>query len=101
MSDASNITEETIVGLAKLARLALTDEEIKNGTEQLKHALDHFAMIQDIAVSEGGLVQSISGLQNISRSDEAKPDHLCNTDTVLKNAPQVQNSQVKVKAVFS
>lgn len=101
MNDSTNITPETVAGLAKLARLQLTEEEINSGAEQLHNVLQNFSKVQAIDVKNVSVSRSISGLQNVARPDEAKADNLCPTDELLKNAPQLHKGQFKVKAVFS
>lgn len=97
----SQITPEVVSKIAQLGRLALTNEETTNAAVQLTSILDHFSAIQAIETKNVPTADAVSGLQNISRPDEAKPEKLASHENLLKIAPDTANGQVKVKAVFN
>lgn len=96
----TKITPEVVEQMAKLGRLALTPEEIAASTKQLSGILEHFAAIQAIKTENVPPADDVTGLRSVMRKDEAKPEALCATNELLKNAPATEAGQVKVAAVF-
>ena len=96
----TEITPEEVRKVANLARLGLSDEEIQRATQQLSGILDHFSQIQKIDTKGVPTSDDVTGLKNVMREDEAKPENLCATEELLKRAPETKDGQFKVKAVF-
>lgn len=94
------ITAEEVASIAKLARLALTDEEIAAATADLANVLDHFAAIQEIDTTGVPTADDASGLVNKTRQDVAAKEALASHDDLLAAAPDTQDGHIKVKAVF-
>ena len=86
--------------IAKLARLGLTDQEIKSATKDLADVLDNFARIQQVDTTNVPTSDDVTGRQNISREDTADPEGLCGADQLMANAPATARGHFKVKAVF-
>lgn len=81
--------------LAKLSRLALSEEEIEKYQKELSSILDYIERLE--AVDTTGLqpTYQVSGLQNVMRSDDvvlqqATPDEL------LKRVPKTEGRYIKV-----
>ena len=96
----TKISKEEVENIAKLARIGLTKEEISQATEDLSGVLEHFSEIQKIDTSDTETADDITGLSNITRDDEVAGEALCDTGTLLENAPDTHKGQIKVKAVF-
>lgn len=94
------ISQDEVRKVAQLARLGLSDEEIERATQQLSGILEHFSAIQKIKTKNIPTSDDVTGLKNVTRADEARPEELCSTDELLKAAPEMKNRQFKVKAVF-
>ena len=99
--DSKNITKEEVQKMAKLARLGLTEEEIATATVDLARVLGYFTLIQQLDTTNVPTSDDVTGLNNVYREDEAKPEILCPTDQLINNAPSTQQNQFKVKAVFN
>lgn len=97
---SAQVTPAEVKKVAQLGRLGLTDEEIQRATAQLSGILDHFSAIQKIKTKNIPTSDDVTGLKNVTRADEAKPEELCLTDELLQAAPEIKNRQFKVKAVF-
>jgi aspartyl-tRNA(Asn)/glutamyl-tRNA(Gln) amidotransferase subunit C len=97
----SNITSEEVTKIANLARLTLTSEEITQATSDLSGILSHFSTIQDIDTTNVSPSEDISGLRNISRTDEVKSNILGTPKDIMKNVPHVKDGYVQVAGVFS
>ncbi len=87
-----------IAQVAKLAGLKLTSEEEKKFESQLLAILDYFKDLQKVDTDKVEPISNITGLQNISRGDEARPS--LPQDDALKNAPKTHNGFFEVDAIF-
>lgn len=96
----STVTSGEVKNVAQLGRLGLTDDEVGRATQQLSDILGHFSQIQKIKTKGVPTSDDVTGLKNVTREDEAKPEELCFTDALLQAAPESKNNQFKVKAVF-
>ena len=92
------ITREEVLHIARLAKVALTEEEITRMSEQLSNLLDHFEVLQKVD-TEGvpPTAQSVT-LQSVMRKDEVKPS--LPAGDVLANAPRREGDCFRVRAVL-
>lgn len=97
----NGITPEEVKKIAGLARLKLSDEEVARAASDLSGVLSHFSAIQDIDTASVPPAEDNSGLKNVSRKDEAKPEILGSVEDIMKNVPRVQDGYVQVAGVFS
>lgn len=84
--------------VAKLANLPLSDEEKKKFEKQLSETLDYVNQLNEIDTKEFEPTSQVTGLENITREDVAKPS--LPQEEVLKNAKSTHNGFFKVKAIF-
>ncbi len=80
------IDRETIVHVADLARIRLTDDEIARFTGQLSVVLDAVARLDEVDTSSVLPSASVLPLKDVQREDEARPG-LTNAEA-LANAPK-------------
>ncbi len=92
------LTTEEVRHVAELAKLALTEEEIVQYTQQLSAILDYAALLQQVDTSAVPPTPHILPLTNIMRVDEVRPS-LTNTEA-LANAPDSADGFFRVRAVF-
>jgi aspartyl-tRNA(Asn)/glutamyl-tRNA(Gln) amidotransferase subunit C len=92
------LSREEVLHIARLARVALTEEEITRMSEQLSDLLEHFEVLQKVD-TEGiePTAQSVS-LQSIMRKDEVRPS--LPPEDVLANAPRREGDCFRVRAVL-
>ncbi len=95
------ITVEDVQKIAQLARLQLSEKELKKAAEDLAGILNHFSQIQHIDTTNVPAADDMSGMKNVSREDAAAAEALCKPEDVIKTAPETHNGQIKVTAVFS
>ncbi len=101
MSNKNKIlSTEEVEHISNLSRLGLSKEEINKNAQSLADVLGHFAAIQKIDTKNAPASEDVTGLTNITRPDQPKPDHLCSSETLLDYAPEVSRNHIKVKAVF-
>ena len=92
------LTSEEVLHIARLARIALTDDDVQRFTAQLSGILDHFAALT--AVDTEGIEPTAHPLplSNVMRADLVAPS-LSQKDA-LANAPLTEDGYVRVRAVL-
>lgn len=97
---SNTITTQDVETIAKLSRMQLSSEEVEAATQQLQGILGNFSAIQSIDTKDTPTSDDITGLKNVVRQDTPEENTLCSKQALLDRAPQVQDDQIKVKAVF-
>ena len=82
---SEKITEQQVRHVAKLARLKITDEEVRTFTRQLDAILAYVAQLEQLDTSDVEPLAHCLAVSNIFRDDVVQPC-LSNTDA-LANAP--------------
>ena len=96
MSD--RITTADVVHVAKLARLALTDDEIARTTAQLGDMLEHFADIDELDLAAVAPMTQPYPLRNVLRDDVVQPG--LDRDEVLAAAPDAVEGRFRVPPII-
>ena len=96
MSD--RITTADVVHVAKLARLALTDDEIARTTAQLGDMLEHFADIDELDLDAVAPMTQPYPLRNVLREDVVPPG--LDRDEVLAAAPDAVDGRFRVPPII-
>jgi len=92
------LSREEVLHIARLARLGLSEEEVKRLGEQLSNILENFELLKQVDTTNvPPTAQSIT-LQNVTREDEVAPSLL--KDEVLANAPRKEDDFFRVRAVL-
>lgn len=92
------LTTEEVRHIARLARLALSDDEVERYREQLSGILDHFNVLNDIDTSDVPPTAQSLDLANVTRPDVLRPS--MPTEDVLANAPRAEDGYLRVRAVL-
>jgi aspartyl-tRNA(Asn)/glutamyl-tRNA(Gln) amidotransferase subunit C len=95
MSDG--LSRDDVVHVARLARLALTDEEVELFTAQLRTVLDHAADVAALDLSHLPPSSHPIALQNVLRRDEPRPS--LDREEVLAQAPAVEDHRFRVPRI--
>ena len=84
--------------IARLARVALSDDEVQRLQEQLSDILDHFAVLN--AVDTEGVPPTAQPFEmtNVLRDDETAPSS--SREDILANAPREDGGYFRVRAVL-
>lgn len=92
------ISRDQVLHIGRLARLGLNDAEIDRLTNQLSDILGHFDALA--AVDTDGVEPTAHPLplQNVMRSDSVAPS--LTRDDALRNAPEVEDGLIRVRAVL-
>ena len=92
------ITPETVAHVAKLSRLALTEEQGRRYAGQLESILEYVAKIGRVDVTGVEPMAHATPLHNVLRDDRAEP--ALPLDRVLQNAPETDGAFFKVPKVI-
>ena len=94
---ARSLSREDVVHVARLARLALTDQEVEVFTAQLRSVLDHAADVAALDLSHLPPSSHPVSLKNVLRPDEPRPS--LDRDEVLAVAPAVEDHRFRVPRI--
>ncbi|MBN1844322.1 MAG: Asp-tRNA(Asn)/Glu-tRNA(Gln) amidotransferase subunit GatC [Sedimentisphaerales bacterium] len=83
---SEKLTAEQVRHVAKLARLACTDEEIAEFTEQLAAILQYVGQLEQVDTADVEPLAHCLPVHNVFRRDEVRPS--LTNDQALANAPQ-------------
>lgn len=92
------IDRATVIHIAELARLELTEEEIDLYAEQLSQVLSYAAELQALDTDAIPPTASVLPLRNVMRPDQARPG--LSRDEALANAARIADDQFAVDAVL-
>ncbi|HEY6058485.1 MAG TPA: Asp-tRNA(Asn)/Glu-tRNA(Gln) amidotransferase subunit GatC [Candidatus Limnocylindrales bacterium] len=84
--------------VAHLARLGLTDDELRRFEGQLNHILDQYAILARLPTDDIPPTAQTIELENILRADVARPS--LPVDEVVANAPERQGDFIVVPAIL-
>lgn len=90
----SRISREDVAHVARLARLALSEDELETFTGQLDAVLDHAADVEALDVADVEPTAHPFPLTNVVRPDE--PGAVLDRDEVLAQAPSVEDDRFRV-----
>lgn len=93
------LTRADVTHVAKLARLALSDEEAEQFTVQLGAVLEHFASVAALDTSGVPPTSHPIPLVNVLRPDERAPT--LNRDVVMAMAPAEEDGRFRVPRILA
>ena len=93
-----HLTTDEVRHVAELAKLRLTEEEIRQYTQQLSAILDYAEILQQVDTSHVQPTPYVLPLANVMVEDAPRPS--LSNDLALSNAPDVANGFFRVAAVF-
>lgn len=97
--DMSQVSEEKIAHVARLARIAFSDDDARattQGVGQILHLVDAMQATQTDNVEP---TSQVTGLQDVLREDVVKPSSV-NPERLLQSAPRHENGYIVVKRVL-
>lgn len=93
-----NITEDVVKNVAKLARLAVSEEEAHQLAPQLSEIISYAEKLQEIDLVDITPTSHSLSLTNVLREDI--PHEGLSREQALANVPDSDGQQVRVPAVF-
>ncbi len=85
--------------VARLARLALTDEEVERYGEQLATLLQHVDQLRELDTADVAATAQVIASRNVMRDDTLRP--ALDRDIVLAGAPQPQHGFFRVPKIIT
>lgn len=99
MTDGSAaLTRADVEHVARLARLALTDDEVERLTDELAAVLDHAADVAALDLEGVPPTAHPLPLRNVLRADEVRPG--VDRDEVLAAAPAAEDGRFRVPRIM-
>jgi len=95
----AKLTREDVLKLARLARLQLEEDEVERYQVELSEILKFVEQLNEATVKDLIPTSQVTGLTNITREDMVI-DYGYSPEELLKNVPEVQDGQIKVKRVL-
>jgi len=97
---ASMITKKEVEHLAKLARLGLTENEIRKIQKDLSLILDYFNLLKEVNTEGIEPTSHPISARPYLRKDEVFKSPSEQTEKLIKMAPQKEKGYLKVKSIL-
>ena len=94
------LTKKDIQHIANLARLELSEEELELYGGQLSAVLEYINQLQEVDTSDTEPTAQVTGLENVWREDKIEPWREDEVQAALREAPETEDNQVKVRRVL-
>jgi len=88
------IDRDQVLHVARLARLALSDEEIERMSGELPAILEHVERMNELDLDGVEPTSHVVALENVLRADEPRPSW--DRDRVLEGAPDPSDGAFRV-----
>jgi aspartyl-tRNA(Asn)/glutamyl-tRNA(Gln) amidotransferase subunit C len=95
---AEHLSRDDVAHVARLARLALTEEELERYTVQLGAVLEHAADVEALDTSGVPPTAHPLDLVNVLREDVVRPS--LDRDEVLAMAPEAEDGRFRVPRIL-
>lgn len=92
------LSREEVLHVARLARLALSDDEVTRFGAQLSAILDHAARVSEVAADDVPPTSHALPLSNVFREDEVL--ECLPQEKALSTAPEVEDGRFKVPRII-
>lgn len=93
------ISQAEVEHVAKLARIELSSSEKKKFQQEMATILDYVDKINEVDTEKVEPTWQVTGLENVQRADKVAP--FMENERLIAAAPDSQEQQVRVKAVFN
>ena len=93
-----SLTLDEVRHVARLARLRLNEDELREMQQQLSSILDYMNMLQEVDVEGVPPTAQVTDVVNVVRPDEVRPS--LPVEEVLAGAPDHEGNYFKVKPFF-
>ena len=94
----SAITRDDVAHLARLARIAMTDDELDHMAGQLDVILGAVARVQEVAAGDVPPTSHALPLTNVYRADEPRPS--LGAELALAGAPEAEDGRFRVPRIL-
>lgn len=94
------LSQEEVRHIAVLARVGLSDAEVKLYQKDLSAVLAWFEELSKADTDRIGSVGHVTGRNDVARSDIVESSSLVTRDGIIANFPEQKDGYLKVKSVF-
>ncbi len=95
------ISKEEVQHIAKLARLGLTEEEIKKFQKELSSILDYIEKLKKVDIFKIEPTSHSIKVENITREDKARlKEKSADEEKLLELMPEKKERYLKVKSIL-
>jgi aspartyl-tRNA(Asn)/glutamyl-tRNA(Gln) amidotransferase subunit C len=94
----STLSRDEVAHLARLARLAVSDEELDRFAGQLGAVLDAVARVGEATAADVPPTTHAVPMTNVTRPDEVRPS--LPRDVVLAEAPAAEDGRIRVPRIL-
>ncbi len=94
------ISEEEVKHIAKLARLGLTQAELKKMQNELSSILDYMEKLKELDISKIEPTSHSVKIENVMREDQSKEKKLEIRKKLIEMAPEKKEGYLKTKSVL-
>lgn len=94
------LTQKEVQHIAQLARLGLSNEELKKYRKDLSAILDYVAKLQEVSVDGVEPTSHSVALQNIFREDRVRSESSERVSKIMEQAPEREGGHIRTKAVL-
>lgn len=94
------ISKEEVKHIAKLARLGLTEEEIKKFQKELSSILDYIEKLKEVDIGEIEPTSHSIKVENVMRKDKESEKLKEKSEKLLELAPETKGGYLKVKSIL-
>ena len=95
----ANLSSDDVRHLASLAKIKLTDDEVKQYQKDLSSILNYVEQLEKVDTSDYEPTSQVTGLQDVSREDDQTNDAM-SRDKLLDQAPKTDGKSLKVPKVI-
>jgi aspartyl-tRNA(Asn)/glutamyl-tRNA(Gln) amidotransferase subunit C len=95
----ARLSKADVLHVAKLAKLNLTESEIKKFLPQLSSVVEHISELSKVDTSRVEPTSQTTGLTDVFRGDEIKESNITQ-DKALSGTEQIYNGYFKVPAIL-
>lgn len=94
------ISKDEVKHIAKLARLGLTEAEVKKFQKELSSILDYMEKLNEVNVTKVAPTSHPFEAENVVREDEGKEADPKVRNSLIEQAPETKGGHLKVKSVL-
>ena len=94
------LTEEQVRHIAKLARIRLTDEEVKKFSKQLTDVLEYVNILGEVDTENVVETSQVTGLKNVMEEDRLITSQSNREELLAMSELPVDSNQVRVIRVM-
>ena len=95
----ASLSKDDVLHVAKLAKLTLSESEIKKFLPQLSNIVDHISELSKVDTSGVEPTSQTTGLTDVFRGDEVKESSI-DQDKALSGTEKTHNGYFKVPAIL-